>query len=250
MTDEQKAKRKASIDAYRARNKEKLAAKAKEAYWADPEKAKAKSAKYHAENPEKIKALKKAWDIKNAEKRTVARAERTIRDKEKAQAAWVVWYGKNKKKVKDAADRRNLEFPGKKKEAFAKWYRENSEEQRARARKYTAANYKVVRERQSAYRKANPEKGRVHCQNRRARKLEAGGELSRGLAARLFNLQKGKCPCCKQPLGKDYHLDHKMPLALGGANTDDNMQLLRARCNMQKRAKHPVDFMQERGFLL
>ena len=46
------------------------------------------------------------------------------------------------------------------------------------------------------------------------------------------------------------HLDHIMPLALGGSNTDDNIQLLRARCNLQKRAKHPVDFMRERGYLI
>lgn len=55
---------------------------------------------------------------------------------------------------------------------------------------------------------------------------------------------------CGKPLGDAYHLDHVMPLALGGSNTDDNMQLLRDRCNLQKHAKHPVDFMQERGFLL
>jgi 5-methylcytosine-specific restriction endonuclease McrA len=52
------------------------------------------------------------------------------------------------------------------------------------------------------------------------------------------------------PLGDNYHIDHIMPLALGGSNTDDNIQLLRQRCNNQKCAKHPVDFMQSRGFLL
>jgi len=41
-----------------------------------------------------------------------------------------------------------------------------------------------------------------------------------------------------------------MPLALGGANADDNIQLLRSTCNQQKHAKHPVDFMQQKGFLL
>lgn len=33
-------------------------------------------------------------------------------------------------------------------------------------------------------------------------------------------------------------------------NTDDNIQLLRKLCNHKKGTKHPVDFMQERGFLL
>lgn len=40
-----------------------------------------------------------------------------------------------------------------------------------------------------------------------------------------------------------------MPIARGGSNTDDNVQLLCPACNLKKSAKHPVDFMQERGFL-
>jgi 5-methylcytosine-specific restriction endonuclease McrA len=80
--------------------------------------------------------------------------------------------------------------------------------------------------------------------------MASGGKLSPDLAERLYELQGGKCACCGKPLGEKYHLDHIMPLALGGANTDDNMQLLTARCNIQKSAKHPIDFMQERGFLL
>lgn len=102
----------------------------------------------------------------------------------------------------------------------------------------------------TAWRIANTEMLRIHAQNRRARECKVGGRLSKGLAEKLFKLQKGKCPCCKQPLGNDFELDHKMPLALNGTNTDDNMQLLRAKCNRQKHAKHPVDFMQEKGFLL
>lgn len=98
---------------------------------------------------------------------------------------------------------------------------------------------------------ANPEANRIKWQNRRARKRESGGTLSKGLAERLFQLQRGKCACgCKQPLGDNYHRDHIIPLALGGTNTDDNMQLLTATCNLSKGAKHPIDFMQSRGYLL
>jgi 5-methylcytosine-specific restriction endonuclease McrA len=45
-------------------------------------------------------------------------------------------------------------------------------------------------------------------------------------------------------------MDHIVPLISGGTNTDDNIQLMRSRCNQQKSAKHPIDFMQSRGFLL
>lgn len=120
----------------------------------------------------------------------------------------------------------------------------------AAAKKWNAANPDKVKERVRAWQKANPEACRIIRQNRRTRKLENGGKLSMGLMSKLFKLQKGKCACCLKPLGDKYHMDHIMPLALGGSNTDDNIQLLRQRCNHQKHAKHPIDFMRERGFLL
>lgn len=87
-------------------------------------------------------------------------------------------------------------------------------------------------------------------QNKRAKIRENGGRLSPGLAKTLFSLQKGKCACCGLPLGNDFHLDHIIPSALGGANEDWNIQLLRRKCNMSKGAKHPLVFMQGKGFLL
>lgn len=80
--------------------------------------------------------------------------------------------------------------------------------------------------------------------------MENGGVLSQGLAAKLFDLQGGKCACCGKSLAQGYHLDHIMPLALGGMNIDGNMQLLTPLCNMQKSKKHPEDFMRSRGFLI
>ena len=132
----------------------------------------------------------------------------------------------------------------------AMYYSSNKDKVREYNDKWRAENLDRVRAASSAYQSANLDKFRVYEQNRRARKRESGGKLSIGLAERLFRLQRGKCACCGQPLGNDYHLDHIMPLALGGSNTDDNMQLLRGSCNLKKGAKHPVEFMQSRGFLL
>lgn len=138
--------------------------------------------------------------------------------------------------------------------AASKYRAANRDKVRAYHAAYRAAHREELRAANAAYRKANPvppEKNRIDAHNHRARKLEAGGKLSRGLAERLFKLQRGKCACgCGQKLGDDYHRDHIMPLALGGTNTDDNIQLLRATCNLQKSVKHPIDFMQQRGFLL
>ena len=117
------------------------------------------------------------------------------------------------------------------------------------AEKYAANPAKALAA-SSKWRRNNPEISRAIWHNRRARKLDSGGRLSAGLTERLFKLQRGKCACCGGQLGDNYHRDHHMPLALGGPNTDDNIQLLCAPCNLQKGAKHPVDFMQQKGFLL
>ena len=135
-------------------------------------------------------------------------------------------------------------------DSVAKWRAANRDKKREYDTRYCAANSEARRKYQSAYQAANLEKYRMQSHSRRARKRAAGGRLSPDLSARLFKLQRGKCACCGLPLGDDYHLDHIMPLALGGTNTDNNMQLLRAICNHQKYTKHPIDFMQQRGFLL
>ena len=175
----------------------------------------------YAANPEKSKAVLVKWRAANPGRAKAAAAAYRAANPEKAKARNVKYYAANHEKVKANA---------------VKWQTANSEKHRAASAKWSTAN---------------PEACRIRNQNRRARKREAGGKLSKGLAERLFKLQRGKCACgCKQSLGNDYHLDHRMPLALGGSNTDDNMQLLTALCNMQKHAKHPIDFMQQRGFLL
>lgn len=145
------------------------------------------------------------------------------------------YYAENTETIKAGRVKWNTDNPGKKKAACDKWNAANTERKKATNAKWNAANL---------------EPNRIRSHNRRARKRENGGTLSKGLADKLFVLQKGKCACCGKPLGKNYHLDHIMPIRLGGANIDLNIQLLRQRCNNQKHAKHPIDFMQQRGFLL
>ena len=115
--------------------------------------------------------------------------------------------------------------------------------------KYRVCNPEKTKSDNAKYYAENPDASRIKNQNYRAKKRANGGKLSKGLAAKLFKLQQGKCACCRNHLDK-YHLDHRMPIALGGENEDLNMQLLCPTCNLQKHAKHPIDFMQSKGFLL
>ena len=167
----------------------------------------------------------------------------------------------NTEKMRAATAKWRAANPEKSRAAGAAWHKANHDRDRANASAwkaankdkilaYNAANIDKIRAASVAWSAANPEKLKIYTQNRRALKRAAGGKLSHGLSERLFKLQRGLCPCCNQPLGDDFHLDHIMPLSLGGSNTDQNMQLLRQRCNNQKHAKHPINFMQSRGFLI
>lgn len=97
------------------------------------------------------------------------------------------------------------------------------------------------------YRKANPEKVREFRARRGEKKY---GRLPKGTVARIGELQRWRCAVCRKSLKSGYHMDHHYPLALGGLHEPNNIQLLCPTCNVRKSAKHPVDFMRERGFLL
>jgi len=197
--------------------------------------ARARAKSQREKQPEKLQSNNLAYRSANVERTKKYKAD---------------YYVKNKKEIAAKLAAKHRADPSVARTRVKAWAQKYPEKVKAYAKEYGLKNSKANSLRASLWGKANPDACRIKANNRRARKLQAGGRLSKGLGAKLFALQKGMCPCCKQPLGDKYHLDHKMPLALGGSNTDDNMQLLRQRCNNQKYSKHPVDFMQSRGFLL
>lgn len=178
------------------------------------------------------KAAKAAWRAKNKE---YMRAYRES-NKERIAAQKKEWYEANREQVAQLTSSR---------------YQQKRDQILSYQASYHAANGDLVRRRVSQWKKDNPGLVAVQRQKRRAAKSGCEGSLSRDIVKRLMQLQRGKCACCHISLSESGHqLDHQMPLALGGANTDDNMQLLCPSCNSSKHAKHPVDFMQQRGFLL
>ena len=107
------------------------------------------------------------------------------------------------------------------------------------------------------WRADNPEKvqahGVRHEGRRRAQKLNQLGFVSKDICEQLLKQQGGKCAGthCRKALGsrKAWHLDHIMPLALGGLHDDANLQILCAHCNLSKNAKHHDDWLTEHGEL-
>jgi len=141
------------------------------------------------------------------------------------------------------------------KESQKKYKEAHPEKRKATVKKWADANKERTHQNYIDRYYSNLEESRkrhaINSQNRRARVRNANGVLSKEIYQKLFALQKGKCACCRIDLTKiKAHIDHIQPLALGGENSDNNVQLLCQPCNNQKSWRHPVDFMQSKGFLL
>ena len=187
------------------------------------------NAAYNDANAETIRAAAKAPYI--VANRKAYNAAYRAENRGQAKATQAAYYAANQEQAKATQ---------------AAYYAANREQAKA----YNAANREQAKAYNAAYRTANLEACRINSQNYKAKKRANGGTLSKGVSEKLFKLQQGKCPCCNELLGENYHLDHILPIHLGGPNIDSNMQLLRQVCNLQKSAQHPIDFMQGRGFLL
>lgn len=111
-------------------------------------------------------------------------------------------------------------------------------------------NHDKVIAQQRAWREKNPLSHVIYAQNRRTRKLEAGGEFTVDDVLELVSLQKNKCASCLKKLSAGYHVDHIMPLFRGGTNDKYNLQILCPTCNLKKHAKDPIEWAQKNGRLL
>jgi 5-methylcytosine-specific restriction endonuclease McrA len=187
----------------------------------NPEAKRARGKVWRAANPDKVRAYKKAYYAAN---RDVLRAQTKA------------WYAANRDRAR----------------ARSKAFRTaNADKVRAKKKAYHEENRDKKNARTREWLKQNPDAAREHKAAKRARKRSQMGVVSRGIRAKLRMLQNGKCAYCRASLKKaGEHLDHVMPLALGGKHEDSNLQLLCPPCNMSKNAKHPHDFARELGMLL
>lgn len=130
------------------------------------------------------------------------------------------------------------------------WYRERERKRAAEIRgNDTEAFNKYQREWKAVQYKTNTTYRLKH--KTRSRAQESGYKELRhlcppGFIDTMMDRQNGICasPVCDKNIRIRYHIDHIMPMALGGRSNPENLQLLCPRCNLTKHKKHPDDWLE------
>lgn len=127
--------------------------------------------------------------------------------------------------------------------------REHSERVIARRKAYYSRP--EVKERRQQYIKQykpeylkRPYAREKHNASNRAQGARRRGTVGSFNAADIESIRKAqgnRCYLCHKKLGKTYHVDHFIPIKLGGTNDPGNLRLACPKCNMSKNAKHPFE---------
>ena len=143
--------------------------------------------------------------------------------------------------------------PGKAREAVKQSYVLYREKYRETQKEYYLKNLEKHKQRDRDYRNTHPEKIRERNRRSRAKKRNQMGVVSKNIEALLLDRQGHHCAAswCRKKLNRrsDWHLDHIVPLKLGGLHDDANLQILCASCNLKKNAQSPDEWQKEHGRL-
>lgn len=130
----------------------------------------------------------------------------------------------------------------------AKWLRENADKKKEIDEKYRAENKEKIRAANAKWASENQDARLASWRNRDAMVRNAEGTHTAEDVRAIYDRQGGECVYCGADLSKGYHVDHIMPLILGGSNAPENLQCLCPTCNLRKGPKHPDDWHKEIGF--
>lgn len=181
------------------------------------------------------------WNKRNPDKLRAIVARTNAKPETKAYRK--KWRASNPDSVRASQARTNAKDPSYERLKRSRLKNPDATKRKAAAysRKWRAANKEKYKSDRAAWESKNREVMREYCNQRRAK---ASKRLSRGLVYLLMQEQGGKCPYCSTDLRVSGHsIDHYMPLSLGGAHEDWNIQLTCGPCNSRKRSKHPAKFL-------
>jgi len=128
--------------------------------------------------------------------------------------------------------------PERRRKSSKKYYESHKEECFARGRKWNLI-----------HRDRHLEIKRLAEKVRNSRKRSSTGRgITSAQIRNIYDAQSRKCKYCHAELGGKYHVDHRVPIALGGSDEISNIQILCARCNSSKKATPPEEYERKIGY--
>lgn len=203
---------------------------------------------YHREwrknNKAKVSTAAKRWRESHLEQaRAAERTYELRRDKAKRRASTRKRYADNPElREKRKAALREWYKKTDKNEVLRKnrlWIKENRDQARQTKRAYFESHREQNTESRRKWKRNNPQQIKADNAARNNRIRKVGGKIATTEVLALYESQGGRCAACNKNLKMKYHLDHIMPIALGGKHEIGNAQILCPPCNLSKRALHP-----------
>ena len=202
------------------------------------------NADYYQKNKERIKAKAAAWAKANPEKIKTRRKEQYQKNIVKAKADALRWASENRSASNAAKRAWAQRYPERMKAAQDSWSSRNIEERKKTIRDYNQKNALHLYQKAQKWRALHPENVRAAAMRRRALVAKAGGNIS---AEQIKNLLEEHGYCCVYCGGPYQALDHVIPLSRGGGGGIENLRPSCQRCNSQKHAKTPQEWLLKRG---
>lgn len=205
-------------------------------------------------NPDKVKAMKKRDQEKHADRIKAQQKRWNENNQEHVSEYRKDYYSQNRERLIEAASqyqRDNRESVNSKNRA---WYRANPEKSKAiGTRKRAKESHKQRVKEWAKNHPADPEHKRMlgrkwYWNNREKaiakvhRRRNAPGSYTEIEITELYENQGGVCFYCSEPLGRDFHRDHYIPISKGGSNYIDNIVLACSPCNLSKADKLPSEW--------
>lgn len=162
-------------------------------------------------------------------------------NREKVNEWQQTWRKNNPEKVKNLDARSRESRREIRKTECAEWRKRNAARVKKWWQEYKQQHAERIKENRRRYERENPEKVKANKHTRRTRILGLDSKIDSEYVKFLKIVQGMKCNYCEQTMTK-YEIDHIVPIARGGDNSNENLQLLCAPCNRQKGAKTDSEY--------
>lgn len=121
----------------------------------------------------------------------------------------------------------------------------NLEQDREASQRWYYDNYDRARATTDRWSKEHPDQARANLERARAKRLAAPGDLTSAQWSAVRRRFGGHCAYCGQP-GREFEMDHVVPLSRGGSHTVGNVVPACFACNRSKANKLIAEWQADR----